>query len=116
MTIGLYGDRKWGNCQRVAWTFEYPGISYRWADVDILKGETRSAECLGIHSAVQLPVIILSDGRPLAQSNAIMTCLAEGTDLSPPDRYARACMYAWLYCEEYNREPYIASVRPYGVD
>jgi glutathione S-transferase len=82
MTIGLYGDRKWGNCQRVAWTFEYPGISYRWADVDILKGETRSAECLGIHSAVQLPVIILSDGRPLAQSNAIMTCLAEGTDLS----------------------------------
>jgi glutathione S-transferase len=64
-----------------------------------------------LNSAGQVPVIVLDDGRPLAQSNAIMTYLAEGTDLIPADRYDRARMYEWLYWEQYSHEPYIAVAR-----
>jgi glutathione S-transferase len=111
VTITLYGDRKSGNCLKVAWTLETLAISYNWIDVDILRGETRTAKFLALNPAGQVPVIILSDGRPLAQSNAIMTYLAEGTHLIPAERYARARMFEWLYWEQYSHEPYIAVAR-----
>jgi glutathione S-transferase len=111
MSVTLYGDRKSGNCLKVAWTLKKLKIPYSWVDVDILKGETRTPEFLRFNSAGQVPVIKLSDGRPLAQSNAIMTYLAEGTDLIPGDRYDRARMYEWLYWEQYSHEPYIAVAR-----
>jgi glutathione S-transferase len=111
MTLRLYGDRNSGNCLKVAWTLEKLDIPYCWVDVDILKGETRTPEFLARNSAGQVPVIELSDGRCLAQSNAIMTYLAEGADLIPTDRYDRARMCEWLYWEQYSHEPYIAVAR-----
>ena len=58
-----------------------------------------------------MPLAILDDGRTLAQSNAIMLHLAEGSRLIPADAYARAKMYEWLFWEQYNHEPNIASRR-----
>jgi glutathione S-transferase len=111
MSVTLYGDRKSGNCLKVAWTLKKLAIPYRWVDIDVLKGETRTSEFLGLNTAGQVPVIVLGDGRPLAQSNAIMTYLAEGTDLIPADRYDRARMFEWLFWEQYSHEPYIAVAR-----
>jgi glutathione S-transferase len=111
MTLRLYGDRKSGNCLKVVWTLEKLEIPYCWIDVNILDGGSRTSEFLGLNPAGQVPVIVLSDGRPLAQSNAIMTYLAEGTDMIPADRYDRARMYEWLYWEQYSHEPYIAVAR-----
>jgi glutathione S-transferase len=111
MALTLYGDRKSGNCLKVAWTLEKLDIPYCWIDVDVVRGDTRSPQFLSLNSAGQVPVIVLDDGRPLAQSNAIMTYLAEGTDLIPADRYDRARMYEWLYWEQYSHEPYIAVAR-----
>jgi glutathione S-transferase len=55
--------------------------------------------------------VILDDGRPLAQSNAIILHLAEGSDLIPKDAYERARMLEWLFWEQYSHEPYIAVAR-----
>jgi glutathione S-transferase len=54
---------------------------------------------------------MLDDGRPLAQSNAIILYLAEGSALIPADVYQRARMLEWLFWEQYSHEPYIAVAR-----
>jgi glutathione S-transferase len=53
----------------------------------------------------------LEDGRVLAQSNAIMLHLAEGSALIPADAYERARMFEWLFWEQYSHEPYVAVAR-----
>jgi glutathione S-transferase len=55
--------------------------------------------------------VVLDDGRPLAQSNAIILHLAEGSALIPKDAYARAKMLEWMFWEQYSHEPYIAVAR-----
>jgi glutathione S-transferase len=58
-----------------------------------------------------VPTLVLDDGRPLAESNAILCYFAEGTPYLPDDRYERAQTLQWLFFEQYSHEPYIAVVR-----
>ena len=111
MTIQVYGDSISGNCLKVKWTLEYLDIPYRWIETGVLQGETRTPDFLAMNPAGQVPVVILSDGRPLAQSNAIISHLAEGSALIPDDPYARAKMMEWLFWEQYSHEPYVAVAR-----
>jgi len=111
MTIQVYGDSISGNCLKVKWTLEYLDIPYRWIETGVLQGETRTPDFLAMNPAGQVPVVILSDGRPLAQSNAIISHLAEGSALIPDDPYARAKMMEWLFGEQYSHEPYVAVAR-----
>lgn len=76
-----------------------------------MTGATRTPDFLAMNPAGQVPTVILEDGRPLAQSNAIMVHLAEGSDLIPGDAYDRARMFEWLFWEQYSHEPYVAVVR-----
>ena len=107
----IYGDAISGNCVKVKWTADRLGLRYEWIDVDVLSGATRTPEFLALNPAGQAPVVVLDDGRPLAQSNAIIVHLAEGTNLIPGDPYARAKMFEWLFWEQYSHEPYIAVAR-----
>jgi len=109
--VKIYGDSKSGNCLKVKWTADFLGQSYEWIETDILKGESRAAEFLAVNPAGQVPAVILDDGRPLAQSNAIITHLAEGSSLIPADPYDRARMLEWMYWEQYSHEPYVAVAR-----
>ena len=109
--ITIYGDPISGNCLKVKWTAERLGIPFTWIDVDVTKAQTRTAEFLAINPAGQVPTVVLADGRPLAQSNAIIVHLAEGSPLIPTDPYERARMFEWLFWEQYSHEPYIAVVR-----
>lgn len=111
MTLTVYGDGKSGNCLKVRWTAEKLGIPYRWRDVDVLKAETRTPDFLALNPAGQVPLVILPDGRALAQSNAIIVHLADGSDLIPADSYDRAKMFEWLFWEQYSHEPYVAVTR-----
>ncbi len=106
--LTFYGDRRSGNCLKGAWVARLRGVPFRWVDVDIFKGESRTLEFLAMNPAGQVPVAVLPDGRFLAQSNAIMLYLAEGSDLIPEDAYARAKMFEWLFWEQYSHEPTIA--------
>ena len=54
---------------------------------------------------------MLADGRPLAQSNAILFHFAEGSALIPAEPYQRARMMEWMFWEQYSHEPYVAALR-----
>ncbi len=109
--VKIYGDLKSGNCLKVKWTADYLGMTYQWTEVDILQSETRTPDFLKMNPAGQVPTIVLDDGRPLAQSNAIILHLARGSDLIPPDDYDRARMLEWMFWEQYSHEPYVAVAR-----
>jgi glutathione S-transferase len=109
--VRIFGDSISGNCLKVKWTADYLGRSYEWIETDILKAETRTPAFLAMNPAGQVPAVILDDGRPLAQSNAIILHLAEGSDLIPADAYERARMLEWLFWEQYSHEPYVAVAR-----
>jgi glutathione S-transferase len=109
--ITIYGDSISGNCLKVKWTAAFLDLAYRWIEVEILAGATRTPEFLAINPAGQVPVVLLADGRPLAQSNAIILHLAEGSALIPADAYQRAKMLEWMFWEQYSHEPYIAVAR-----
>jgi glutathione S-transferase len=111
MSLTIYGDSISGNCLKVKWTAEKLGLPFHWIEVDILKGESRTPEFLARNPAGQVPMVILDDGRSLAQSNAILVHLAEGSDLIPADPYDRARMFEWLFWEQYSHEPYVAVAR-----
>lgn len=106
----IHGDSRSGNCLKVSWTADLLGFEYEWIETDIMKGESRTDEFLKINPSGQTPAVILPDGRPLAQSNAIILHLAalKNSALLPADPYERAKVYEWLFWEQYSHEPYIA--------
>ncbi len=109
--LTVYGDIRSGNCLKVKWLLDWLGRDYRWIETDVTTGVTRSPQFLALNPAGQTPTIVLEDGRPLAQSNAILVHMGEGTALIPADAYDRARMFEWLFWEQYSHEPCIAVVR-----
>jgi glutathione S-transferase len=107
----IYGDSISGNCLKVKWVADSLGLSYDWIETSVLKSESRTEAFLAMNPAGQVPAVILDDGRPLAQSNAIILHLAEGSNLIPADAYERARMLEWMFWEQYSHEPYIAVAR-----
>ncbi|MEQ1493582.1 MAG: glutathione S-transferase family protein [Terricaulis sp.] len=108
MTLKLYGSSISGNCLKPKWILDRLGIAYEWIETDSFDGSTRTPEFLALNPAGQVPLIVLEDGRTLAQSNAMMLHFAEGADLIPADAYDRAKMFEWLFWEQYSHEPQIA--------
>lgn len=107
----IYGDSKSGNCLKVKWTADFLGRPSTWIETDIMVGESRTPEFLALNPAGQVPLVVLDDGRPLAQSNAIILHIAEGSALIPADAYERAKMLEWMFWEQYSHEPYVAVAR-----
>ena len=109
--LKVYGDSISGNCLKVKWVAEKLGAPYDWVETDVLATATRTPDFLALNPAGQVPLVVLPDGRPLAQSNAIILHLAEGSDLIPGDSFERAKMFEWLFWEQYSHEPYVAVAR-----
>ncbi|HLZ77336.1 glutathione S-transferase family protein [Phenylobacterium sp.] len=107
----IYGDSISGNCLKVKWVCDSLGLAYDWIETSVIAAETRTPEFLALNPAGQVPMVVLADGRPLAQSNAIILHLAEGSALIPADAYDRARMLEWMFWEQYSHEPYIAVAR-----
>ncbi len=107
----IYGDSQSGNCYKIKLLAELLALDYEWQDVDILAGETRSESFLAKNPNGKIPLLELSDGRLLAESNAILNFLAEGSDFLPKGTYARAKVLEWQFFEQYSHEPYIAVAR-----
>lgn len=104
----LYGDSVSGNCLKVKWVADLLGLAYRWVDVDVVAGEAKAPEFLAKFPMGQVPAMELADGRRLAQSNAMMLYLADGSTLVPRDPFQQAQMLQWLFWEQYSHEPAIA--------
>jgi len=86
-------------------------IPYRSRLVSIFEGESRTDAFLDLNPAGSIPVLELEDGRTIAESNAILTYLAEGAPFLPTDRYQRAKVMQWLFFEQYHVEPVIGTLR-----
>lgn len=86
-------------------------IPYESRMVSIFEGESHTDAFLKLNPAGAVPVLELDDGRAIAESNAILTYVAEGTPLLPADFYRRAKIMQWLFFEQYNVEPVIGSLR-----
>jgi glutathione S-transferase len=100
-----------GNCYKIRLLLAQLGIPVRRVEVDIFKGESRTAGFLAKNPDGRVPVIELEDGSFLAESNAVLCYFAEGTPYLPADRLARAKVLQWLFWEQYSHEPYIAVIR-----
>jgi glutathione S-transferase len=87
------------------------GLDYRTKPVSIFDGGSRTEAFLALNPAGAIPVLELDDGRAIAESNAILAYLAEGTRFLPDDRFARAKVMQWLFFEQYYVEPVIGSLR-----
>jgi glutathione S-transferase len=107
----VYGSRASGNCHKVKLALDALGLPYRWHEVDILKGETRTPQFLAMNPNGKVPLLQIDDHTFLPESNAILCYLADGTRLWPGDRLARAQALAWMFFEQYSHEPYIAVAR-----
>lgn len=107
----VYGDSISGNCLKVKFVAERLGIAFTWVETSVLKKETRTPAFLAMNPAGQVPLAVFPGRGALAQSNAIMLYLAEGSDLIPAGAFERAQMYQWLFWEQYNHEPAIAVLR-----
>ena len=107
----IFGDSISGNCLKVKWTADHLSLPYEWVETSVLTGETRTPDFLAMNPAGQVPLALLDDGRPLAQSNAIILHLARGSALIPTDPYLQSRMYEWMFWEQYSHEPYVAVAR-----
>ena len=107
----FFGDSISGNCLKVKWTADHLGLPYEWVETRVLSGGTRTPDFLAMNPAGQVPLALLDDGRPLAQSNAIILHLARGSALIPIDPYLQARMFEWMFWEQYSHEPYVAVAR-----
>jgi glutathione S-transferase len=106
--LTIYGDSISGNCLKIKFVCEFLSIPYRWVETSVLKAETRTPAFLKMNPAGQVPVVTWADGRVLAQSDAIILHLAEGSALIPADAYQRALMLQWMFWEQYSHETVIA--------
>ena len=107
----VYGTASSGNCHKVRMAMTALGLAYRWHEVDIMKGESRTPEFLRMNPKGQVPLLQIDENTFLPESNAILCYLADGTPLWPGDRLARARVLQWLFFEQYSHEPYVAVAR-----
>lgn len=107
----IFGDSISGNCLKVKFVADRLGLPYNWIETSVLARETRTPEFLALNPAGQVPLVVFAGNGPLAQSNAIILHLAQGSDLIPDDAFDRALMYQWLFWEQYTHEPAIAVLR-----
>lgn len=109
--LTIYGMRASGNCYKLQLLLDQLGREYRWVDVDSVHGATRTPEYLAKNPNGKVPLLELEDGRRLAESDAILCYLADGTSFLPDDSWLRAQTLQWLFFEQYSHEPCIAVAR-----
>ena len=109
--IRLYDYLSSGNGYKVRLLLTLLAIPFERVELDIVKAETRTPEFLEKNPNGRIPLLETEDGKLLAESNAILFYLAEGTSYMPNDPFARAQVMQWMFFEQYSHEPNIATVR-----
>ena len=109
--LRLYDNHLSGNGYKPRLLLAHLGQTYERIEVDILQGETRTPEFLLRNRNGRIPVLELEDGRCIAESNAILFYLAEGSSFLSSDRLHRAFTLQWMFFEQYSHEPFIAVAR-----
>lgn len=109
--IKIYGDIQSGNCYKIKLLCSLLQIEHQWLHVDILSGDSQQADFLSKNPNGKIPLLELSNGRYLSESNAIINYLAANSPLLPTDTFSLAKVQQWQFFEQYSHEPYIAVAR-----
>jgi glutathione S-transferase len=109
--LTLYSMQSSGNSYKVRMLLARLKQRYRLVEVDFFKGETRTPQFLAMNPDGRVPVLQLEGPRYLAESNAILVYLSEGTRFLPEDRLERAEVLRWMFFEQHSHEPAIAAAR-----
>ena len=107
----LYNSPVSGNCYKVRLLLAHLEVEYERRDLDVVDRSNRGEVLDGLNPDLRVPTLVLDDGRPLAESGAILWYFGEGTRFVPDDRFARAKVLQWMFFEQYTHEPAIAVVR-----
>ncbi|MDB9540686.1 glutathione S-transferase family protein [Anabaenopsis tanganyikae CS-531] len=109
--LKLYDFLPSGNSYKVRLLLTQMGMPFETVTIDILKGESRTPEFLSKNPNGKIPVLEIDTGKYLAESNAILMYLSEGTEFLPYDRFFRAQVLQWLFFEQSSHQPFIAKSR-----
>jgi glutathione S-transferase len=107
----LYNSAVSGNCYKVRLLAAHLGIPLELHELDVVDRSNRPGIIGNLSPVLRVPVLVLDDGRPLFESNAIIDYLAEGTPYMPTDPYERQQVLAWQFFEQYEIEPNLAVAR-----
>ena len=107
----LYDYLDSGNGYKVRLLLAQLQRPYRFRELDIMDGATRTPEFLAKNPSGNIPTLELADGRCLPESDAILWYLADGSEYLPRDAFDRAQMLRWMFFEQYSHEPYVATPR-----
>lgn len=111
MRFVLHEDPRSGNCYKIRLAAALTGQTIERVQYDIMKGDTRREDFLRkVNANGRIPVLQI-DERFLPESNAACWFLAEASPLVPHDRFDRADVLRWMFFEQYNHEPNIATLR-----
>jgi len=109
--VRLYNSTVSGNCYKVRLLLAHLGTAYETVEMSVVDRSNRS-EVLGeLNPGLRVPTVVLDDGRPLAESNAILWYFGDATRYVPEDAYRRAQVLQWQFFEQYSHEPNIAVAR-----
>jgi glutathione S-transferase len=107
----LYNSPISGNCYKVRLVLAHLGVPYETRHVDVVDRSDPREFLAELNPVRRAPTLVLDEGRPLAESGAIIWYLGEGTRFVPADAYARAQVLQWMFFEQYEHEPAIAVAR-----
>jgi glutathione S-transferase len=107
----LYNSAVSGNCYKVRLLLAHLGIEYETVEMSVIDRSNRVQVLGELNPGLRVPTLVLDDGRPLAESNAILWYLGDGTRYVPDDAYERAQVLQWQFFEQYSHEPYVAVAR-----
>jgi glutathione S-transferase len=107
----LYDSPISGNCYKVRLVAAHLGLPLERQTLDVVDRSDRPGIIGHLNPALGVPTLVLDDGRPLAESGAILWYLAAGTRFVPEDAYDQARALQWMFFEQYDHEPNIAVAR-----
>jgi glutathione S-transferase len=111
LTVLLYDNPFSGNCYKVRLILTLLGIEFERREVSVVEYSERLETLGGLSPTLNIPTVVLEDGRSLAESNAILWYFAEGSRYLPEDSYERGQVLQWMFFEQYKHEPGIAVPR-----
>lgn len=107
----LYDYLDSGNGYKIRLLLAQLGRAYRWEELDIMRGGSRTAGFLAKNPNGRIPTLELDDGTCLAESDAILWYLADDSAYLPTGKLERAQVLQWMFFEQYSHEPYVATPR-----
>jgi len=107
----LYDNKLSRNGYKIRLLSAHAGIELERVEIDILRGESRTPDFVAKNIAGRIPVLSLDDGTNLAESNAILYYLAQGTAYWPSKLLEQTDVLRWMFFEQNSIECSIGTAR-----